>query len=144
MGLKLDQEPAVYSVGTEYLMPGPAGNLYNVPDLPSIRKALMDQAVRATQIFRSVNSPLPPPEMLAQLQEVVKAQAAAAAPAAAAVVASAPTEEEEEDDEEEAPRPPPPPRRPGAASLSLSSMGLALAGLGRSLRLPPLGRPRRT
>ena len=147
MGLKLDQEPAVYSVGTEYLMPGPSGNLYKVPDLPAIRKALMDQAVRATQIWRSVNTPLPPPEVLAQLQELAQARAAAAAPpaAAAAVSAASPSAEEEEEDaeEEEAPRPTQPPRRSGAASLSLSSVGLALSHLGRSLRLPPLGRPRR-
>ena len=64
LGLLLHQDPAIYTLDTEYLMPGPAGNLYSVPDKPSIRKALVDQAIRATRIFESVNFPFPPPDML--------------------------------------------------------------------------------
>ena len=64
MGLVLDQEPTVYTAGTEYLMPGPAGNLFKVPNDPTIRKVLVDQARKALAVFQSVNWPVPPPEML--------------------------------------------------------------------------------
>ncbi len=64
MGLSLDQDPAVYTFGTEYLMPGPAGNLYKVPNDSTIRKVLVDQARKATAVFDSVNMPIPPPEMV--------------------------------------------------------------------------------
>jgi hypothetical protein len=64
MGLALDQEPTVYAAGTEYLMPGPAGNLFKVPNDPTIRKVLVDQASKALAVFQSINWPVPPPEML--------------------------------------------------------------------------------
>lgn len=37
MGLTLEQDPLVYAAGTEYLIPGPRGNLYDVPDDPEVR-----------------------------------------------------------------------------------------------------------
>jgi len=63
MGLSLDQSPLLYTEGTEYLMPGPAGNLYQVPSNRDVRKVIVEQALRATQTFQSVNMPDPPPEL---------------------------------------------------------------------------------
>ena len=64
MGLTLDQEPTIYTAGTEYLMPGPAGNLYKVPNDPNVRQALLQQARKALAAFQSKNMPAPPPDLL--------------------------------------------------------------------------------
>lgn len=64
LGLRLDQDPLVYRQGTEFLMPGPAGNLFSVPDLPSVRRLLANQARKAIDIYQSVNFPRPPPDFL--------------------------------------------------------------------------------
>jgi len=173
MGLSLDQDPAVYTEGTEYLIPGPTGNLFQLPSLPSVRKALVQQAIRATEIFNSVNMPDPPPELLvrpsrlsacgffddsqSQVVQVQRAQAAAAsndAPAAAAAAAAADEDEDEDEDEDDELSPPPPlppPPRVGkrAASLALSfSAANPAAAISRAfgrlaVRLPRLEPERR-
>ena len=63
-GLDLHQDPHIYTIGTEYLMPGPAGNLYKVPNDPAVRAVLINQARRALNIFNKHNLPRPPPELV--------------------------------------------------------------------------------
>jgi hypothetical protein len=64
MGLSLDQEPSIFTAGTEYLMPGPAGNLYKVPNDASVRRLLLEQARKAAAVFQGVNMPPPPQDLL--------------------------------------------------------------------------------
>jgi hypothetical protein len=63
MGLSLDQEPSIYTAGTEYLIPGPAGNLYKVPNDTSVRRLLLEQARKALAVYQSVNLPPPPADL---------------------------------------------------------------------------------
>jgi hypothetical protein len=67
MGLSLDQEPSLYTAGTEYLIPGPAGNLYKVPNDPSVRSLLIEQARKALAVYQSVNLPPPPADLQVRL-----------------------------------------------------------------------------
>lgn len=62
-GLDLHQDPHIYTIGTEYLMPGPAGNLYKVPNDPAVRAVLVNQARRALNIFNKLNSPAKPHDL---------------------------------------------------------------------------------
>lgn len=139
MGLALEQEPQIYAMGSEYLMPGPAGNLRKVPDDPRVRQALVAQARRALSIWRSCNFPLldiepdepvaaPPPPPPLPAAPVAAPRAAARSP-----VADADDEDDEDDDEEEEDEEELPPvavrnpfsRRSGTASLTLSAHAMS-------------------
>ena len=64
LGLHLEQDPLLYTEGTEFLMPGPLGNLYQVPMNLKVRMMLQLQARKAFDIYRSVNFPRPPADFL--------------------------------------------------------------------------------
>ena len=160
-GLDLHQDPHIYTIGTEYLMPGPAGNLYKVPNDPAVRSVLVNQARRAIAIFNNLNFPEPPAALVALLEKkklersaAVAATPAPSTPTAARGKASIVDDDDDDDDDEEetTTAQTKPPRRPTAvASLSLglsrhSTAPLAQAftrfgmNLGRALRKPRLAR----
>ncbi len=64
LGLHLEQDPLLYTEGTEFLMPGPLGNLYQVPMNLKVRMMLQLQARKAFDIYRSVNFPRPPADFM--------------------------------------------------------------------------------
>jgi len=64
LGVHLEQDPLLYTVGSEFLMPGPLGNLYQVPMNLKVRMLLQLQARKAFEIYRSVNFPRPPADFM--------------------------------------------------------------------------------
>ena len=64
LGVHLEQDPLLYTQGSEFLMPGPLGNLYQVPMNLKVRMLLQLQARKAFEIYRSVNFPRPPADFM--------------------------------------------------------------------------------
>ena len=64
LGVHLEQDPLLYTEGSEFLMPGPLGNLYQVPMNLKVRMLLQLQARKAFEIYRSVNFPRPPADFM--------------------------------------------------------------------------------
>ena len=64
LGVHLEQDPLLYTKGSEFLMPGPLGNLYQAPLNVKVRMILQLQARKAFEIYRSVNFPRPPADFM--------------------------------------------------------------------------------
>ena len=158
LGVHLEQDPLLYTQGSEFLMPGPLGNLYQVPMNLKVRMLLQLQARKAFEIYRSVNFPRPPADFMVRASApapLVPAQAAHACPLQDHVrnvaFRRAPKVEidEEEDEEDEQPSPsrsvPLPPRGMASLSMSLAHSSMvvarAVSQLGRSLRRHKLRQP---
>lgn len=58
-GVEIDQHPVRYASGNEHLMPGPAGQLFDVPDDEKERERMRKHAKQAKRIFDRYNIAMP-------------------------------------------------------------------------------------
>jgi hypothetical protein len=105
-GIDVDQHPIRYASGQEFLMPGPAGQLFDVPNDEKERDRLRKHAKHAKRIFDRYNIAMPPQEELKRLskererayEEMLRRERKAAQEA---ITVRDDDEEEEEDEDKE-------------------------------------------
>ena len=105
-GIDVDQHPIRYASGQEFLMPGPAGQLFDVPNDEKERDRLHKHAKHAKRIFDRYNIAMPPQEELKRLskererayEEMLRRERKAAQEA---ITVRDDDEEEEEDEDKE-------------------------------------------